>query len=109
MGGNLTLQSKVGEGSQFEFTCFFDSAELATEQIAYVAARGGLKILIAEDNLLNQKIVGSMLRKLNCTVAIANNGLEAVRMLNAEEFDMVLMDMQMPQMDGLNATKIVRL
>jgi signal transduction histidine kinase len=108
MGGDLELTSKVGHGSQFKFTCFLDLAQPIEEQIPELASTRRLKVLVAEDNQLNQKIARSMLHKLNCSVVIANNGLEAVRVLTEKVFDLVLMDMQMPKMDGLNATKIVR-
>jgi len=67
-----------------------------------------LKILLVEDNLLNQRIVLFSLKKYNHEVTIANNGLEAVEKFNESEFDVILMDIMMPVMDGLEATVKIR-
>ena len=63
------------------------------------------RILLVEDSLVNQKVATSMLRRLRCTVQIANNGREALTAMEAEPFDLVLMDCQMPVMDGFTATR----
>jgi two-component system, sensor histidine kinase and response regulator len=68
----------------------------------------GVRILLAEDNLLNQQIATEILEDEGFIVEIANNGEEAVNMANQSQYDVVLMDMQMPVMDGLEATKIIR-
>ncbi|WP_026899261.1 hybrid sensor histidine kinase/response regulator [Daejeonella oryzae] len=67
-----------------------------------------LNILIAEDNLINQKLATRILYKLGYKTVVANNGLEAVEMLKKTPFDVILMDMQMPEMDGLEATAMIR-
>ena len=67
-----------------------------------------LKILLVEDNLLNQRIVMFSLKKYNHVVTIANNGLEAVEKFNEAEYDVILMDIMMPVMDGLEATVKIR-
>jgi osomolarity two-component system sensor histidine kinase NIK1 len=68
----------------------------------------GLIVLLVEDNLLNQKITTYNLRKFNHNVTIANNGLEAVNIFKNQKFDLILMDIMMPVMDGLEATKEIR-
>jgi CheY-like chemotaxis protein len=64
--------------------------------------------LVAEDNVINQKVVCSMLRRAGCIVTLAANGKEAVDLFFANQFDLVLMDVQMPVMDGLQAVSQVR-
>lgn len=68
----------------------------------------GLNILLVEDNLLNQRIVTFSLKKFNHEVIIANNGVEAVEWFREKKFDVILMDIMMPVMDGLEATIKIR-
>ena len=72
------------------------------------AAVAALRILLAEDNMVNQMVAAGLLEHLGHTVKIAANGLEALAALEAEEFDVVLMDAQMPEMDGFEATRVIR-
>ena len=65
------------------------------------------RILLAEDNLVNQKLAAMMLKKLGYIADIANNGLEVLQMVEKRFYDLILMDMQMPEMDGVTATKII--
>ena len=67
-----------------------------------------LRILIAEDNLINQKIAIKILTKLGYEPALANNGREVLEMVGQEHYDIILMDVQMPEMDWLEATKMIR-
>ena len=68
----------------------------------------GLRILIAEDNLINQKVVVYTLKNQGAEATVANNGKEAVELLQAAPYDLILMDLQMPEMDGYQATGYIR-
>ena len=67
-----------------------------------------LRVLIVEDSLVNQKLIVGFLRKSSCDVSTAQNGKLAVERLREEDFDVVLMDVQMPLMDGITATRVIR-
>ena len=67
-----------------------------------------LRILLAEDNAVNQRVARVLLEKRGHTVSVAGNGREAVRLVEERDFDLVLMDVQMPEMDGLEATMVLR-
>lgn len=73
-----------------------------------LSAINGISILVAEDNELNQEVATGLLTDAGCIVTIANNGQEALELLNQQRYDIVLMDMQMPVMDGVNATQEIR-
>lgn len=70
---------------------------------------GGLRVLLAEDNIVNQRLISRILQKMGHIVAVANDGAAAIFMLSLQEFDLIAMDMQMPVMDGIEATQKIRL
>jgi CheY-like chemotaxis protein len=72
------------------------------------AAQLGLRVLVAEDNPVNQQVALLLLRKRGCSVALASDGKQALAAIERESFDVVLMDLQMPEMDGLEATAAIR-
>ncbi|WGS70796.1 MULTISPECIES: PAS domain-containing protein [Pseudanabaena] len=107
------------QGSTFHFEIVVSTSEKIKQPLdssikkvaidKQIAEKLPLKILLVEDNQVNQMVVCSLLKKLGYEVAdIANNGLEAVQAVKDHNYDLVLMDLQMPEMDGLTATKIIR-
>ncbi len=114
MQGEITVESKPGRGSVFRLRL---PLRLGLPSLIDQPVQPGrpvlvplpaLSLLVAEDNPTNQMILGTMLRQLGHQVSIASNGIEACAMLRQGQYDLVLMDMQMPEMDGLAATRVIR-
>ena len=84
------------------------SLKYGVEKISEIGNIRGAKVLLAEDNEINQQVATELLEKAGLIVTIANNGKEAIKAVEGSEFDLVLMDVQMPEMDGLEATECIR-
>lgn len=114
MGGSISAESRVGEGSTFScrIPCAVSTREtLSEEQLAGEALRAStrrLQILVAEDSVVNCKMMEAILRMEGHKVRFAENGRLAVELWRQERFDLVLMDIQMPEMDGMQATAAIR-
>jgi signal transduction histidine kinase/CheY-like chemotaxis protein len=114
MGGHVRVESVPGEGSTFHVTLRLARAAIPTSTPpraapqAAAAGRPALRVLVAEDNRVNQLVISRLLAKHGHHVVLCANGRDAVAAFEAEAFDLVLMDVQMPEMDGFEATAEIR-
>jgi signal transduction histidine kinase/CheY-like chemotaxis protein/streptogramin lyase len=113
MGGHIGLESEPGRGSRFFFAARFGKCpaalrpESAGNRAAAPCHRPGA-ILVVEDNLVSQKVVTGLLQRRGCKVTAVENGRLALEAIGQERFDLVFMDIQMPELDGLAATRAIR-
>jgi PAS domain S-box-containing protein len=113
MGGTITVESEEGAGAAVHFTAAFEEATSgpslpAAEASASPGSIGGLNVLLAEDDEISVFLASKVLETAGCRVAVAENGRQALDVMQGEKFDVVLMDVQMPVMDGVEAAKAIR-
>jgi signal transduction histidine kinase len=124
MGGDIKVESEIGVGSKFEFQVMLpvvvsthDDRESSSshfengstqERQQFIQSLKGKRVLLTEDTKVNQIVATKMLGKLGIIFDIANNGKEAIQLLELNTYDVVLMDIQMPVMNGLEATRLIR-
>jgi len=115
MGGRIWAESEVGKGSRFHLELPFDLPSLATspastQPLAQQTAAAGqcLSILVAEDNMINQRVAVMLLQKVGHTVHCADNGEQALNIWRQGGTDLILMDIQMPVLNGIEALKTIR-
>ena len=114
-GGRLTLQSETGKGTEFIIDIEYklpDEEKMLSEALAAAeintVSLNEIKVLIAEDNPMNQQLIRHLMKNWSINHSIVNNGAEAVEALKKEKFSLILMDIQMPEMDGYTATGVIR-
>lgn len=110
MGGDIHVSSKIQEGSVFQFTIKTKSIagmESGQKKENTLKQKIALSILVAEDNEINKKLIQKLFHKNGYEIIIASNGIEAVKLSAEYDFDIIFMDIQMPEMDGIEATKLI--
>ena len=114
MGGELIVESELGAGSCFSFELNFELAPIVEsrsdpDHSANSDTNFSLHVLLAEDNAINVMVAEQLLEHCGCTVEVAENGLRAISLAASQRFNLILMDVQMPVCDGLEATRVIRI
>ena len=115
-GGTISVSSKIDEGSEFSFRLSFAKYSYDKPKLEPVNKEfsgeyknlSGLSVLLVEDNIINQKVGAKILGKKGINVDLAENGRKAVEIVDKKHYDLILMDLQMPEMNGFEATKHIR-
>lgn len=113
LGGKIQVESEKGSGTKFIMDFNFEihsnqPKDEAPMPIDYMKTLSGKNILLVEDNQMNRLVATNLLKRYQINIVLANHGREALEKIEEQSFDMILMDLQMPVMDGLEATRLIR-